>query len=186
MEADWEMEIGGDAPVIEAHWPGFVDLQRAPQCAWELTEAAGLPALAQALARLNGATSPVWTAKCDFWPRLEAEAFDSGELDADLGCAAHAMGCYIDMLPKSGQQWAVPDSAVADCQRICGLLHAFPLRCCRVDLIIRSAMLTEDLMDLGITAYLTSCGTSFAEADRVLQAALASFTNALCGNSTLQ
>ena len=26
MEADWELEIGGDAPVIEADWPGFVDL----------------------------------------------------------------------------------------------------------------------------------------------------------------
>ena len=30
MEADWELEIGGDAPVIEAHWTGFVDLRADP------------------------------------------------------------------------------------------------------------------------------------------------------------
>ena len=27
MEADWEVEVGGGAPVIEAFWPGFVDLR---------------------------------------------------------------------------------------------------------------------------------------------------------------
>ncbi len=31
MEADWEFEVGGDAPVIEAHWPGFVDLRQNPE-----------------------------------------------------------------------------------------------------------------------------------------------------------
>jgi hypothetical protein len=186
MEADWEVEVGGDAPVIEAQWPGFVNLQLAPERAWDLPEAAGLPALAEALARLNAAASPVWTAKCDVWPHLEADAFDSCELDADPGCAAHAMGCYIDLLPRSGQQWALPALAVADCQLVCGLLSAVPLRCCRLDLVIRRAFLTLNLMDLGITAYLTSCGPSSAEADRVLQAALAAFTSALCGHSTLQ
>ena len=35
MEADWEFEVGGDAPVIEARWPGFVDLRRNPERAME-------------------------------------------------------------------------------------------------------------------------------------------------------
>ena len=30
MEADWEFEVGGDAPVIEALWAGFVDLRSQP------------------------------------------------------------------------------------------------------------------------------------------------------------
>jgi hypothetical protein len=30
MEADWEFEVGGDAPVIDALWPGFVDLRLSP------------------------------------------------------------------------------------------------------------------------------------------------------------
>jgi len=46
MEAAWEVELGGEAPVIEAIWPGFVDLRLHPEQAWQLPEAAQLHALA--------------------------------------------------------------------------------------------------------------------------------------------
>jgi hypothetical protein len=41
METDWEFEMGPDAaglaaPVIEAHWEGFVDLQRQSERAGDL------------------------------------------------------------------------------------------------------------------------------------------------------
>jgi hypothetical protein len=191
MEADWEFEVGGNAPVIDACWPGFVDLRRTLEQAWHLPEAAELPALAEALAKLNDAASPVWSSKCDLWPSLEAEDFDADELDAPPGCAACAMGCYIDLLPRSGQQWALPELAAAACKRVCGLLGAVQLRCCRADLVIRRAVTTPnptdpERMELGITAYLTSCGESSAEAARTLQAALAAFADAFRGNSTLQ
>ena len=38
MEADWEMEIGGSAPVIDAFWAGFEDLRRSPERAGALPE----------------------------------------------------------------------------------------------------------------------------------------------------
>ena len=44
MEADWEIEVGGKAPVIEARWPGFVDLRLHPERASQFPEAAELPA----------------------------------------------------------------------------------------------------------------------------------------------
>jgi hypothetical protein len=179
MEADWEFEVGGDAPVIEAQWVGFVDLQRHPERAGNLPEVAQFPALGEALARLNAADSPVWTSKCDFWPHLEADEFDPDELDAPLGCTAHAMGCFIDLLPKSDQQWTQPAMAEKACGRVCGLLIAVPLRCCRADLVIRSAIITSDVMDLGITAYLTACGETPAAAANTLEAALAAFADAL-------
>jgi len=184
MEADWEFELGpdaagSDAPVIEAHWEGFVDLQRHPERTRDLPETAQFPALAEALVKLNAADSPVWTSKCDYWPHLEAGEFDLDELDAPSGCSAHAMGCFIDLLPRSDQQWALPEMAEKACRRICGLLNAVPLRCCRADLIIRRAYIAPKLMDLGITAYLTACGESPAEAKRTLEAALAAFTDAL-------
>jgi hypothetical protein len=184
MEADWEFEVGPGAeglvaPVIETHWEGFVDLQRQPERAGVLPEAAQFPALAEALARLNAADSPVWTSKCDFWPHLEADEFDPDELDAPPGCTAHAMGCFIDLLPKSDQQWALPAMAEKACKRICGLLRAVPLRCCRADLVIRRAFITSEQMALGVTAYLTACGESSAEAKRTLEAALTAFTDAL-------
>jgi hypothetical protein len=179
MEADWEFEVDGDAPVIEAQWAGFVDLQRTPERAGDLPETAQFPALAEALAKLNAADSPVWTSKCDFWPHLEAGEFDSDELDAPPGSAAHAMGCFIDLLPKISQQWALPAMAEKACRRVCGLLNAVPLRCCRADLVIRRAFITPEHLDLGVTAYLTACGKSPAEAEQTLKAALTALTDAL-------
>jgi hypothetical protein len=192
MEADWEFEMGADAavgvaaPVIEAHWLGFVDLRLAPACALDLPETVEFPALGEALAKLNSADSPVWTSKCDLWEHLQPDEFDPDELAAPPGCAAHAMGCYIDLLPKNDQQWPFPAMAAADCKRVCSLLRAIPLRCCRADLVIRRAFITPDLMELGITVYVTSCGESLAEAARTFQAALAAFTDVLCGHSTLE
>lgn len=190
MEADWEFEVGGDAtvpnvPVIDALWPGIVDLRQSPERAWQLPEAAQLPGLAEALAKLNDVSSPVWTSKCDVWPHLEPDEFAPDELDAPSGCAC-AMGCYIDLLPRRDQQWAVPARAAEDCKHLCGLLRAVPLRCCRVDLVIRRAFITPELMGLGITAYLTACGGSDAEAAVALQAALAAFAGALRDHSTLE
>jgi len=179
MEADWEFEVGGDTPVIEASWAGFVNLQGAPELAWHLPEAIQLQALGQALARLNAADSPVWTSKCDYWPHLKADEFDPDELDAQPGHTAHAMGCFIDLLPRSDQRWFLPAMAEKACKRICGLLHAVPLGCCRADLVIRRAFITPDVIDLGITVYLTTCGESSAAAAKTLEAALATFTDAL-------
>jgi hypothetical protein len=186
MEADWEFEVGGDAPVIEANWPGFVDLRRMPERVYDLPETIHLSGLAQTLQQLNAEASPVWTSKCDFWPALEAGEFDPDELDASPGCPAHAMCCYIDLLPKEDRAWSLPPLAEETCKQLCTLLGAVPLRCCRVDLIIRRALIVPSLIDLGITAYITACGSSAGEAKDVLETALAAFAHALCPESTLQ
>jgi len=193
MEADWEFEIGGDAPVIDACWPGFVDLRWPPKSgteagalAGDLAESAHLPGLAIALERLNSCHSPVWTSKCDFWPALQPADFDADELDAPAGNCAHVLGCYIDLLPKGERQWALADMAAAACGRWCEQLHTVPLRCCRVDLIIRRAVIAPDLAATGITTYFTACGRSTAEASQTLEAALTTFADTLCPDSTLQ
>jgi hypothetical protein len=191
MEADWEVELGGESPVIEAHGPGFVDLRLHPEHASRLPEAAALPALAQALEVLNSPTSPLWTSKCDVWPVADMAEFDADELDAPPGFAAHAIGAYIDLLPRNEHQWELPATAAADCRKLCGLLHEIPLRCCRVDLVVRQAILnsapaTAASMILGITAYFTACGPSHAGATGTFQAALAEFARVLSARSTLE
>jgi hypothetical protein len=186
MEADWEFELDGDAPVIDAAWRGLVDLRRSPELAHQLSEADELPALAKALIRLNSKNSPVWTSKCDLWPHLEAGEFDPDELDAPAECSEHAMGCYIDLLPASDGQWPVPEVIEKSCKRWRGLLRAVPLCCCRVDLVVRRAFLTPEETGLGITAYLTASGATPEEAAHTLEAALAAFTDALCGHSTVE
>jgi len=175
MQADWEFEVGGDAPAIDACWPGLVDLRQAPERAIELKEAQDFAALGEALAQLNTPASPVWTSKCDFFPQLEPGEFDPHELDAPEGSAAYACGCYIDMLPRCGGEWTQPAAAVNACEQICSRLGAIPLRCCRIDLIVRSAVIVPDRTDLGITAYLTACGAIPAEGATALVTALAAF-----------
>lgn len=191
MEADWEFELGPDeagvaAPVVEAHWAGFVDLQRSPEFAWQLPETVGFPALAETLAKLNAVDSPVWSSKCDFWPHLEPDEFDADEMDAQPGSAAFGMGCYIDLLPKSDQPWVIPATVEGECKRVCNLLRVAPIRCCRVDLVIRRAFLAPEFIGLGVSAYVTSGGESPAGAARTLQAALAELTDAFRGHSTVE
>ena len=220
LEADWEFEVGGNAPIIDALWPGFVDLRWAPHSEPDhdslvltLPETAQLPSLAATLKKLNAEHSPVWTSKCDFWPALQAGEFDADELDAPAGSFAHAVGCYIDLLPRidkqpqsdpqprADRQWKCPDAIASSCRDLCIRLHSIPLRCCRVDLIVRRAQIAPgqsdmgqldmgqlDLgqLEMGMTAYITACGPTPPEAVLTLEAALAAFADAVCPQSTLQ
>ena len=178
MQADWEVEIGGEAPVIDAHWHGFIDLRCFPNRVSEISEIQKLPALADALVLLNAADSPVWTAKCDVWA-VSDSTLDRFELDAAPEAAAHARACYIDMLPRSDQQWNDPQCAVVFCKELCSRLQSLPRRCCRIDLIVRSALTAPGMNNLGITAYLSACGSSEARACSQLEGALAAFVDAL-------
>jgi hypothetical protein len=179
MEADWEFEADSAAPVIDAHWSGFVDLRLGPDGAAGLPEAQQCPALGRAVAKLNAPGSPVWTSKCDYFPRIEPGEFDPDEMDAPSGEAAYAVGCYIDVLPRAVERWARPADAGHDCQSLCGLLRAIPLRRCRVDLVIRRAAIAPGRMDLGVTAYITACGPTPADSGVTLGAALAAFADSI-------
>jgi hypothetical protein len=176
MEADWEVEIGGDAPVIDACWEGFVDLRHAPDRAAGLSEARDLPALADALARLNGPPSPFWTSKCDVW---RPESFDPDELDAPGGAGENAIACYIDLLPRSQRPGHDPGAVIASCVQLCATLRNVPLRGCRADLIVRRAWISPRQEDFGITAYVTACGPAFEDARACLASALAAIVEAV-------
>jgi hypothetical protein len=198
MEADWEVEIGSDAAVIDACWAGFVDLRNEPALARQLPETTTLPGLADALVRLNAASpqTGLWTAKCDAWPITDQDAIDPYELDASPAEAAYAWACYIDLLPDSGQRgrgWTQtqdretdpPMAAISWCKTVSQRLHADPLGSCRVDLMIRRAFLEPEIVDIGITAYLIACGaTSDAARQRLstlLERATAQFVRGVDG-----
>ena len=176
MEADWEFEVGGDAPVIEVDWPGFVDLRENPNRAPDLAEVRLLPALADALARLNAANSPVWTSKTDVF---NPGPLDADELDAPYEEAQHAIACYVDLLTRSEAPWSFPLQVEQYCRALCERLRAIPIRCCRVDLVIRRAHIHQDQQDLGATAYLTACGESESSARVRLAECLAAFATAI-------
>jgi hypothetical protein len=181
VEADWEIELGGDAPLIDAFWPGFVDLRRIPEKASELTEVLQLPALGPVLLSLNSSQSPLFTAKCDLWPVTE---IDPLEFDAPQAFAAQGMAVYLDFIPCARQLWPDPNSAIAWSTALCTCLKSAPLLCCRVDLIIRRAI-TSNLDDgIGITAYVAACGPTVEAARAHLGSVLAVFANSILPEGT--
>jgi hypothetical protein len=165
MEADWEVEIGGGAPVIEAEWAGLVDLRSHPECIAEVAEAAAFPALAALLLALNAAHSPLWTSKCDVWEPEPA-----------------ALACYIDMLPVEGRVFARWQQAEAFCReyvtRLAQITRPELSAECSIDLVIRQAIACQ-AEGFGITAYLRAKAACHADAEGALAAAMAALADAL-------
>lgn len=176
MEADWEFEIGPGAPVIDAHWSGYIDLRAHPEQAAQLPEASQFPALASALVQLNAPPSPVWTSKCDLWcVDLSETPLDSLEMDTPSNALAAAHACYIDILARQPLQWPLYEDAANFCRALCARLRIPSLHCTRVDLIIRRAVLVAGEESFGVTAYLTACGASEVESAQILALALTAF-----------
>lgn len=176
MDADWEVEIGGGADVIEPNWAGFVDLRRTPQAAAKLPEALKLPGLAQVLMQLNAEDSPVWTAKCDVW---DMDGFDP--LEWDVGSAGDRTGvaCYVDLIPREKMHWATHTDGTEWCRQVCGRLRAIPLRSCRVDLVMRAAEFAKERKGFAVTAYACAAGIDAIAARRRLSDALATLADTL-------
>jgi hypothetical protein len=172
MEADWEFDVAADAAVIDAHWPGLVDLQRDPEAASRLAEAEHLAGLAGALVQLNSQSSTLWTSKCDVWAD---QPFDSDELDSPTEAAACSLACYIDLLPSDSSHWSTPDAVGDWCRRMKIELRSQHLRQCRADLVVRAAALSHADFGFGVTAYLIACGSDPAEAAGVLSRVLGVF-----------
>jgi hypothetical protein len=176
MEADWEFEIAPDAPVIDAAWPGLIDLRRAPHRISDIPEAAHSPAIAAALLRLNSPESPVWTSKCDLW---QPESLDPDEFDSPPGESTAALACYIDLLPANQHLWSTLDLIAAFCLDLCTHLRAQPVRQCRLDLVARTAFVAPGESTLGITAYLAACAATPPAASQNLSATLAAFSDSV-------
>jgi hypothetical protein len=171
MEADWEFDIGGDAPVIEAYWPGFVNVRDDPARVREIAETDMLPGLAAALLVLNRIGSPAWTCKTDVFVPGQ---IDPDELSATADEAKFAIACYVDLLMRSDQVWNSASKAEKECRNLCARMREIPLRCCRVDMVVRRA-LVADVNDLGASVYLSACGRTLAEAKENLSQCLGAF-----------
>ncbi|KAA6458344.1 hypothetical protein DYQ86_20745 [Acidobacteria bacterium AB60] len=175
MEADWEIEIAPDAPVIDGGWDGYVDLRGIPGRIDELNEPARLPGLRATLLRLNAGGSPVWTAKCDVWA---LEAFDPDEMEASREEDRAAQACYLDLIPADPN--VSLDGMAEWCRRLCLELRRRALRQSRVDAVIRRAVVGEsDAGCLGVTAYVSACGPSAQSASKVLSAAVSVLADAV-------
>jgi hypothetical protein len=161
VEADWEVEIGGGAPVIEADWPavpaspavpgcsGYIDLRSHPERIAQLPEAVAFPPLARLLLALNAPASPLYTSKCDLWQP-----------------EPNALACYIDLLPHEAKVFAQRQQAETFCREyVARLSSAQPQSApelspvSSVALVIRQAI-AGPADGFGITAYLAAHAAS--------------------------
>lgn len=168
MEADWEIEVGGEAPVIDAHWYGFIDLRSDPERILEIAEAVRCSALGQLLLALNRPESLLWTAKCDMWEP------DASEVDSDGASSQAAQACYVDLLPVKGQVFSDWKLAENFCRVLVDGFGAVDADGCRVDLVVRRAIV-HDAEGFGITAYVGACGEDQSAASEKLGKVLAAF-----------
>jgi hypothetical protein len=181
MEADWEFEIASDAPVIDAAWPGFVDLHREPERVSAISEQAHVPALRDVLLHLNAEGTGLFTSKCDVW---NPGAVDADELGANGESTACALACYVDLLPAEKDAWGTPESCAAWARSMCANLAEAPVRNCRIDMVIRRAFFTAAETGIGITSYVVGGGSTEPEAADSLSRALRAFSEAVTATAT--
>ncbi|HET9742991.1 MAG TPA: hypothetical protein VFQ00_09580 [Terriglobales bacterium] len=98
MLAEWNVEIGGDAPVLEIPWESadgriqYFDLKRQPELLLRLPEAGASNELREFLQRLNSPESPWETAKCDLWSSQEIEE------EEQIFGSPWKFGSYLDLI----------------------------------------------------------------------------------------
>ncbi len=175
MEADWAVEVGPDLPSIVVPWDGFVALRSNPSLlVRKIFEANSNPPLCEALTQLNANPSPLLTSKCDVW-QLNPEKVDPDEFGSRPEDARCGFASYIDILLIDPERFPFFECHEAMVRRLTERLRAHELANCRVDLVVRSAMV-RTTSGYGVTLYAAGCGadqpTAYAAWRSVLHAAV--------------
>jgi hypothetical protein len=159
MEADWEIEIGEGAPVIDAAWEGTLDLVRQPMLAGTLPEAKQQKGLAELLVALNARGGAIRTGKCDIWTPNEIDPY---EFDASPDEPLVGAACYIDIL--SDEPHTELDAMKLRAKAVVARLKAEPFASARVDLVLRRSVWKTG-EGVCITLYAATCGKSKCDAE---------------------
>ena len=137
IDADWSVELGGGAPVIDALWSGFVDLRSEPQRITELAETAGFAPLSELLLALNAPTSAWWTSKCDLWQEESLRA------------------AWVDLLPRHGLVFTEFSDAENAARRLSAALDGLTDADGSIEIVVRQAVAGE-AEGYAITLYLSA------------------------------
>lgn len=182
MEADWSVEVGGEAMVIDAHWAGFLDLRQTPEKITALEEVKRFPPLGWALKELNVLGGGLWTSKCDMWT-LIANHTDPDEMGAKPEDMRSGKACYLDVLLREQRTFTSFERQERWVRNLAKRLRAIELLKARIDLVIRRAV-TKSHTGYGITVYCAGCGPTDEEAQVSLEQALRALVPLLCEGIT--
>ena len=192
MEADWAVALAAADPVITVPWASsgddihtcrFVDLRQDTHLIDEIEEARAKPQLRSALLRLNAATSPLWTAKCDAWTSSVddgAEPLDPYEMAAEPGDTAYGAGSYVDLLARDVSFLSGFERHERWIRAVTEVLRSTPASAARVELVLRRAEV-EGAWGFAVTWFVEGCGSTAQQAGqrwaRALDLALAVVTD---------
>ncbi|MGA7523537.1 MAG: hypothetical protein WBW84_13870 [Acidobacteriaceae bacterium] len=163
MEADWAVEVGGDAARIEVDWAGFLDLRRDAGLVDRIPETRNHPALSAVLLELNSPESPMFTSKCDVW-KLAAGEIDPLEFDCEAGEAQEGLAGYIDVIARNSGSLRSFAEHEAWVRRAALALRRETVRRGRVDLVVRAAT-AGGVNGFGVTLYAAGCGMDSSAAE---------------------
>jgi hypothetical protein len=136
MQADFSVELGGDAPALEIPWRSdnphvrYYDLKNHPELVQQIPEAAAYPELGSFLSRINVARFPLATAKCDAWTSNELDLEE--EIFGDRKFVS-----YIDLIFVDERERCSFEKHEAFAKELCRLLSHAPEIAATVELIIR-------------------------------------------------
>ena len=180
MEADWSAEIGGDAPVIDTGWPGWVDLASDAASVDLLSEVRSFSPLGTALRTLLHSCAILRSTKCDFWmDDLASEAADpDAQCPEDESCHRLA-ACYVDLLPQHLAAWTQFVTVERWTRAFVSSLRPEHCPHARAEIILREAS-SPPVSGFGISLYLRGCGTTDASARAALERALDMVVRHIC------
>jgi len=125
MQADYSVEVGGDAAALEIPWRSadgavrYFDLHARPELLLEIEEARRFRELGEFLAVVNAPGSPLATAKCDVWATHELNA-EEAIFGAPLKLAS-----YVDLVFNGEERLSFPQHEEF-ARALCALLNKAP------------------------------------------------------------
>lgn len=137
MQADFSVELGGDAPALEIPWKSddphvsYYDLKKHPELVQKIPEAITYPELRAFLSRINAPEFPLATAKCDAW--TSDEVAPEEEIFGDRKFVS-----YIDLIFVGQTDRCSFEKHEAFAKELCRLLGQAPEITATVELIIRN------------------------------------------------
>lgn len=150
MQADYSVEIGGEAPALEIPWRSvdgaarYFDLHVRPELLLEIDEAQRFRELGEFLAVVNAPGSPLATAKCDVWATRELNA-EEAIFGAPLKLAS-----YVDLVFGGEERFSFPQHEEF-ARALCALLNKAPEMPSAAEFVIRRCYFHPAGVQLGAT-----------------------------------
>jgi hypothetical protein len=136
MQADFSVELGGDAPALEIPWRSddprvrYYDLKIHPELVLQIPEAVAYPELGSFLSRINATGFPMATAKCDVWSSSEIASEE--KIFGDRTFVS-----YVDLIFVNEKDRCSFEKNEEFAKELCRLLGHAPEIAATVELIIR-------------------------------------------------